>query len=489
MLSEAIERSRVGSLFVQCCADPSASLRSLIPLVMADIRARHHLDTERPVGEWLASLADDPLCLLLLSESLNTDLPFERVCTRVRRACLDGLPIEPARYPLLAALALQAWNNEYVWEETAEETAAIEAALWAGDLGTLPLLRWAMYRPLAAFPVAEALATWPLESVPPVLHPLWRRTLLAPREETALRDAMPTFGPITDATSRAVRAQYEEHPYPRWLRLSGVQKSVLARHRAYDPAFAWPFRSPLQILVAGCGTGKRPLQVARENPDAEVLAVDLSAASLAYAQRMARELGIDNVRFVQADLLQLPAMGRQFHHIDCSGVLPCVHDQQAAWQALTDVLQPGGTLSLAVYSTVARLAVTHLRARIARDGVPSTPSAMRAFRAQLLREPGSATFIDLAGDLFSLSMVRDLLFHVHEHQHTVAELEQQATACGLRLLGYRRPRRVARPSGPPTFAQWRALEVAYTGSMEMFFCTLVAQGEGHRPDSPIGLFP
>jgi ubiquinone/menaquinone biosynthesis C-methylase UbiE len=468
----------------------STPIRWLIPLAEAQVRTRHRLDEEAPIdARLLAALADDPLCLLLLSESLNTKVTFERVYKALRRACLHGLPIVPALQPLMSALALQAWNNEYLWEESAEETeevaaqtTKIDAASAGGDLTpvVLPLLRWAMYRPLATLPAAEAFVAQPLVSIPPVLRPLWQRTLLAPREEAALRAALPTFEQITDPTSRAVRAQYEENPYPRWLRLTGAQKSVLECNRAHDPSFAWPatFRNPLQILVAGCGTGRHPLSLAVANPDAEVLALDLSTTSLAYAQRMARELGIDNIRFVQGDLLQLPAWGRQFHHIDCTGVLHHVRDQQAAWQSVTAVLHPGGTMDVGVYSKVARLPVTYLRARIAREGVPSTPAAMRAFRAQLLREPESVAILGqlIRGyDFFSLSMFRDLLFHVHEHRYTIAGLEQHATACGLRLLAYRLPprlrRRVALPSGPPTFTQWGTLEMDYTGSLGMFFCT------------------
>jgi SAM-dependent methyltransferase len=478
-------------------ARPSTPSRWLKRLAVAQICTRHRLDEERLIDAPLrAALADDPLCLSILSESLNTDVAFERSCTRLRRACLLALPIEPRAEPLLAALALQAWNNEYLWEETAEETAelakltiGVDAAIKARDLtaAALPLLRWAMYRPLAALPASEALVARPLAAIPPVLRPLWQRTLRAPREEAALRDALPTFGQITDATSRDVRAQYDENPYPRWLRLLGAQRSVLEGHRAYNPTFAWPatFREPLQILVAGCGTGQHPLGLAAANRDADVLALDLSAASLAYAQRMARELGIDNIHFLQADLLHLPGWGRQFHHIECVGVLQNLGDQQAAWQSLTAVLHAGGTLRVGVPSKVACLPLTHLRARVAREGVPSTHAAVRTFRAQLLREPESAAFlapICTMDDFFSASMVRHLFFPVQGHQYSLTELEQRATACGLRLLGYRLPRQVRRiiprPWGAPTFAQWRALEMAYTGSFGMFLCTLYRPGCG-----------
>jgi SAM-dependent methyltransferase len=470
-------------------ARPSIPVRRLSRLAAAQVRTRHRLDEDSPIdGALLAALADDSLCLLLLSESLNTDITLERVFTRLRRACLHALPVVPAVLPLLAALALQAWNNEYIWDETAAETAEVEAlttglaAVIQGDdftAATLPLLRWAMYRPLAALPGADALVARPLAAIPPVLRSLWQRTLLAPSEEAALRAALPTFEPITDATSRAVQAHYDENPYPRWVRLSGGMKPVLAYNRSYDSRFAWPatFRDPLQILVAGCGTGEHGLTVARANPHDEVLALDVSAASLAYAQRMARELGIDNIRFLQADLLHLPALGRQFHHIECVGVLQHVRDQQAAWQSLTAALYRGGTLSVGVIGKLGWLPVTHLRARVARERVLSTPEAVRAFRARLRSEPKSAAILArLPYDFFSLSMLRVLLFRSHEHEYTLTELEQRAAAGGLRLLGYRLPRclgrKIALPAGPATFAQWRTLEMAYTGSIAIFFCTL-----------------
>jgi 2-polyprenyl-3-methyl-5-hydroxy-6-metoxy-1,4-benzoquinol methylase len=460
-------------------------------LAVAQVRARHRLDQEAPIDSpLLAALAVDPLCLLILSESLNTDVTFERVCMRLRYACLLGLPIEPNAEPLLAALALQAWNNEYLWEETEEETAAVatqtvavDAAVNAGNLtpAILPLLRWALYRPLAKLPTAEALLAHPLASVPPVLRPLWQRTLLAQREEAVLRAALPSVGQINDSTSRAVQAQHDENPYPRWVRLGGAQRPVLEYIRGYSPRFAWPatFREPLQILVAGCGTGQHPLSLAVANRDAEVLALDLSGTSLAYAQRMARALGIHNIHFLQGDLLQLPAWGRPFHHIECVGVLQNLGDQQAAWQSLTAVLHPGGTLRVGVPSKVACLPLTHLREQVVREGVPSTLAAVRAYRSQLLREPALAAVrarFCAMDDFFSVSMVRHLFFPVQGHQYTLTELEQRATACGLRLLGYRLPRQVRRhvtlPAGPPTFAQWRGMEMAYTGGMGMFICTL-----------------
>src|SRR5690606_31816845 len=97
-----------------------------------------------------------------------------------------------------------------------------------------------------------------------------------------------------------VRAQYEANPYPRWRAPPAPQLRSLADLLA---ALGAPQEEPIDVLVAGCGTGFEPIDLARTDSSLEVTALDLSAASLAYGQRMARALGVANVRFVRGNLL------------------------------------------------------------------------------------------------------------------------------------------------------------------------------------------
>ena len=53
---------------------------------------------------------------------------------------------------------------------------------------------------------------------------LLTRQMREPREEAALRDTLPQLTPIEDATSQAVRAQYEANPYPRWVGTAAPQR-------------------------------------------------------------------------------------------------------------------------------------------------------------------------------------------------------------------------------------------------------------------------
>lgn len=468
-------------------------------LAAAQVCARHGIDGQlQPVScDLLSALAADQMACLVLEETVNTSLELERLLTDARSFLLhlypDGQPLLSRLRPLIVAMAHQAFNNEFVWAVTDDEEAAVTAlgeelgrAFQAGQVGLaeLPMLLYAMYRSLSAHPAAALLVATPLSQFTGDLHSLLARALHQPRREEELRATVPMLEEVQDPVSRLVRGQYEENPYPRWLRFTGSLKTTLVRIRRVRPGFDWPeaFRGQqLQVLVAGCGTGQHSLSVALGNPEAKILALDLSTASLAYAMRMTEQHGVRNISFLHADLLSLPKLGRKFHHIECVGTLHHISEREraVAWAALVGCLHPGGTLKIGVYSKAARLLVAHLRAGIQRDGINGTAFEIRRFRAQLMEDAASAKLLARlarSSDFFSLSAVRDLLFHVQEYQYTVAEIEGITRGLGLELLGVAIPRSLARARTPDrdgrvtveTFEQWRACEMAYVGSLKMF---------------------
>ena len=64
--------------------------------------------------------------------------------------------------------------------------------------------------------------------------------------------------------------------------------------------------SPKRILDIGTTVGHSALPLAMAFPDAEVIAIDTAAPVLRYAHARARSLGVNNIRFVQADAEDLP---------------------------------------------------------------------------------------------------------------------------------------------------------------------------------------
>jgi hypothetical protein len=69
-----------------------------------------------------------------------------------------------------------------------------------------------------------------------------------------------------------------------------------------------------------------------------VLAIDLSAASLGYAKARTGALGVTNIDYAQADILQLGATGRTFDMIQSAGVLHHLADPWAGWRVLLSLL-------------------------------------------------------------------------------------------------------------------------------------------------------
>ena len=97
--------------------------------------------------------------------------------------------------------------------------------------------------------------------------------------------------------------------------------------------------------MAGCGTGQHPISTAARFRNSQVIAVDLSLSSLAYAQRKTEELGIKNIEYIRSDILNLKKLDKQFDIIESVGVLHHMNDPMAGWKALVDCLKDGGVIA------------------------------------------------------------------------------------------------------------------------------------------------
>jgi SAM-dependent methyltransferase len=431
----------------------------------------------------LASIAGDPLLRQLMIAGRVSDPELERVLTVARRALLDwacGTNAAGAELiEFFGALAEQCFLNEYAFaqsddERTAVERIAVHLSERARAGGYIPpawLIATAAYRPLHAVAGTDALPgrAWP--------EPIARLLVLQvqePLEERAIRAALPALTPIEDRVSRTVQAQYEENPYPRWVMTAPAGKPVaidddirrkfpLAPYQSRDGA------EHLDILVAGCGTGAHPIETCRRYAGARVLAVDLSRASLAYAARKTRALGLA-VEYAQADILALGGVDRRFDLIEASGSLQCLADPQAGWRVLLGRLKPGGLMQLGLYSKLARADINAARAYIARRGYRGTVNDIRRFRQEALAWPDGTPgqSVTRPGDFYSSSGCRDLLFHVQEYQHDLLEIAAFIAAERLTFLGFDLDVRVMRayaaanPDDPAMtdLDRWHRFEVA-----------------------------
>ena len=325
--------------------------------------------------------------------------------------------------------------------DEAERLADLGRTLAADDLAGL--LRFAMYAPLADLDCADDLLAGPAQD--PRLDALVRLTIADAREEEGLKASIEPLTAIADATSQAVRRQYEENPYPRWRQVPRWgPEPLVPRMRRLFPHAVPPVvpEGGLDILVAGAGTGRHPIQVALRQPDARILAVDLSLASLAYGQRMATAMGLHGIEFRHGDILELGGLGRRFHMVESIGVLHHMKRPLQGWRVVTDLLRPGGLMRLGLYSERGRRGIVRCRQVIADEDIGATPDRIRAFRRRLVHDsPAGGPGVDFrsifrARDFYSVSMARDLLFHVQEERYTPLRLKAEMAELGLEFMGF-----------------------------------------------------
>ncbi len=422
----------------------------------------------RAVAAWPTSLAaqdlfgpdgpgqcgDNGLLTETLAAGPVCTLPLERFCTLARRCLLEAalagdrpLEADTAGLRFFAALAEQCRVNEYAFAEGDDEArraealaGRLEAALDTGQaVPALTVLAVAAYRPVSGLAGAEALARRPWPA--PVAEAVGR-WLAEAAEERGYRETMPHLTPIEDEVSLRVRRQYEENPYPRWMRAAPVDEpqpfdAFLSRRFPFSPFVPLGRHDRLDVLVAGCGSGQHALETARRFHGADVLAVDLSLASLAYAKRKSLAIGVANIAFAQADILRLGAIERRFDVIESTGVLHHLHDPLAGWRTLLGLLRPGGCMRLGFYSELARRDMPRLRVMLQIKGYVPTPQSLRQCRQELLNLPdGDPSRRLLVQDFYSTSGCRDLFFHVCEQAFGLPAIASFLDENGLSFLGF-----------------------------------------------------
>jgi SAM-dependent methyltransferase len=386
-----------------------------------------------------------------LTENINSNSEVELLLTAVRKRLLCDTPEalrDPCTQEFVCALIQQCLNNEYVFFVSEEEQRRLEgiardaSPTKAGFVQKLVLLL--MYRPFHQIVGVQGEQMADPETLPSCLRELVQRHLETLREEREIREKIRQFGAIENDASRSVAAMYEEFPYPRWVNLRipapGSRRDTL---RSFFAERELSFMDhPFRVLVAGCGTGRKALQVAIGYGDrASVLGTDLSRSSLAYATRMARKYGVRNIQFLQMDILDVPKLAEQFDIVECTGVLVCMADPRKGWQALVDRTKPRGLMHISLYSELARREIVRIRRETEEERPDVDADFIRGYRHRLMLEsPEVIEALPTRGDFFDLSRCKDLLFHILEHRFTIPELKRYFSELDLEFRGFEQPR-------------------------------------------------
>lgn len=252
----------------------------------------------------------------------------------------------------------------------------------------------------------------------------------------------------------AVRQQYENLPFPsrdpegeRYvLRVS--LPDILGKINQHCFGGERDFSKSFRVLVAGCGTGDSAIWLGYQlkGTPAEVVAIDISQASLDVAQARARVRGLTNIRWVHGSLLEVNSLGLgKFDYITSLGVLHHLPDPAAGLAALESVLADNGAMAIMLYGAVGREQIYAMQ-RILRQltaGIDD-PGQKLAFAKQLIANlPATNGFRMREG----MEAIRsqylqddtnfwDTLLHEQDRAYTASQVREYLASAGLHLQGF-----------------------------------------------------
>jgi ubiquinone/menaquinone biosynthesis C-methylase UbiE/Flp pilus assembly protein TadD len=379
-----------------------------------------------------------PFLYMGIRECMITSVHWENALIRIRRKILElfiqnDLPEVLSNHYLYAQAEL-CFFNEYIFEITPEERAHISElqrriADQQGDFEKAILIL-SSYEPLYKSAFEE------LASAAKIDNPNYRRFIRYQIEEPAIevrnKKNIRSVGTIQNEVSSAVKAQYEDNPYPRWKHLYDYQGELKDINQKVI------IDSRKKVLIAGCGTGQQVVGHMALTQNYDVTAIDISAASIAYAKRKTDEIGFKNLKYLMCDILEVKNLKTRFNYIYCTGVLHHMQNPFDGWKALYDVLESGGEMKIALYSNLARQSVIECRKLIEKEGFQPTLGDMRALRSFIKTLPKDHSLRKLENwtDFYSTSMFRDLVFHVQEHRYTIPEIKDTLDQLGLKFMGF-----------------------------------------------------
>ena len=375
------------------------------------------------------------------------DLQFEKFFVSMRSFLLtnlDNFEATPEFIYFLSTLSLHCFTNEHVYVEKDEETELVrnleteitQTISKSEQPETKKILCLASYRLLHQYNWCQKLETLD------ILEEVKSRLIEEPYTERVIISEISILGEISNNVSNKVRSQYEKNPYPRWIKMGIPSKAKLISEISNEEnlhLYSKSIKNVIapDILVAGCGTGQHSIGTASRFSGCQVTAVDLSLTSLAYAKRMTTELGIANLEYLQADILRLNQLKQKFDIIESVGVLHHMDEPMVGWGILTDLLKPSGLMKIGLYSELARQHITEVRKEITLRKVGTSEADIRKFRQSLIEsQDENHQQLTTSNDFFSLSTMRDLIFHVQEHHFTLPQIKKCLNKLGLKFCGF-----------------------------------------------------
>jgi len=248
---------------------------------------------------------------------------------------------------------------------------------------------------------------------------------------------------VNDPKADVVSRQYERYRYPEpiqdleaWLRNNWQWFDPSHSHRIF-----WPdreHRPGLDILIAGCGTNQAAV-FAFTNPDANVVAVDVSQPSLDHEHYLKEKHGLENLELRLLPIEELPSLGLDFDLVVSTGVLHHMVDPLAGMKALAACLRPEGVIGVMLYAKYGRLGVEVMESVFRDLGLRQDDASVRVVKEVMSLLPAdhpARSYLKQESNLRHDAVLVDTFLHGRARNYSVEDCLELVAAAGLAFQGW-----------------------------------------------------
>ena len=403
--------------------------------------------TNKDFNYILKNLKENSLLIQFMKVCPISDYYIEKKFVNIRKEILNqtyNSDIDKTHINFLISLSMQCFLNEYIYEKSKDEIEKLKKIdekiknnlKENKKINDLEILCLSCYEPLTNFSWSNKI------EFSSKLNEIFKLQLKNSEIEDQISKSIKSISKVEDRVSIKVKKQYEENPYPRWENLGlrieprNIKDVINDSGLNLDLKRIANSESP-EILIAGCGTGQHAITTASKYKKSKILALDLSFKSLSYAKRKADELKIGNIDFIQGDILDLESIDRRFDIIESVGVIHHMDNPFKGWKILTSCLNYDSLMLIGLYSEKARKHIIQIKNKISKLKLQFNYKNIIKFRKDLIESNNDQwKLIKSSPDFYTVSGVRDLLFHAQEHRFTISKIKEYLDKLGLVFLGF-----------------------------------------------------
>ncbi len=411
----------------------------------------HFFDPDFIYDTEVQKILCSPNALNPLSKSIIANLSVENFFTELRSIILKKCANEPKKIDnnielisLLKAISMNCFMTEYSWFQNDEEIEIIEKLYKSiterlknnNKIYICEILILSSYKLLHEFSDLKDYILKIYEKQKEIKETV-KAQIIEIDKEIEILESIENITPIENEISLKVQNQYEIYPYPRWSSDFQIYDDASYFHTKKNQFPLLEKIDVKKILVAGCGTGQHPISIAAFEKNAEIHAIDLSKKSISYGIRKAEEYGVKNIKWFQADLLELKKFNEKYDAIESCGVLHHMQNPKRGFDILTDMLNPQGIMKIGLYSRAFRDQLKPIKNFIKDNNLKKDINSIRQARKLIMTSDIKGAYFDNY-DFYSVSSFIDLFMHEQELDFNILEIEN-LIGKNFKFLGFTFP--------------------------------------------------